>query len=541
MAMRKPAIWGATLCCCALGASLAACVPEVEQETTESSQSGAVELAGGEKPAAGLEEIQEEMTDLCEEYAPTIETLEDGRQVQKVPDDAGGSAFWAFPTAYNLYYLNAENRGCESCHQDGLIDVLEKLPIRHWDLENGLDTNTDVTNCVICHDETTGETLVGPYQFGNLIHGIHSKESFKGDCMTCHAVTSDGTGMQLWEEAKYDAFNGMVDVANVQGEFTYDQDTIAGDTVEMTKYAGPDSEPLDKAYQEEPVDTSEYEDWSIAVTGMLDNPKEWTLAELIEQAPSKTTVSTMQCNISGTGSEWIVNAEVKGIPIEWILEQAGVQEGATTITAHDAEGWGTKGPTSYGSGTSIEDCLEAGGLLIYEINGRPLTRAEGFPCRMWWPGHAISNSGRWVSEIYISNDPYHLLDGEGLKGEPSTAGHWHPSKETDVGFANKPVTGIMGTPEGLIIAPGEKYEFEGYAYAMDEQVTSVEFSMDGGETWTSFDTTDSDKYRWVYWHFTWTAPEKETGGYVLQVRATTDNGRVSYEPDQVMVNVKQMS
>ena len=55
MAMRKPAIWGATLCCCALGASLAACVPEVEQETTESSQSGAVELAGGEKPAAGLE------------------------------------------------------------------------------------------------------------------------------------------------------------------------------------------------------------------------------------------------------------------------------------------------------------------------------------------------------------------------------------------------------------------------------------------------------------------------------------------------------
>lgn len=66
MAMRKPAIWGATLCCCALGASLAACVPEVEQETTESSQSGAVELAGGEKPAAGLEEIQEEMTDLCE-------------------------------------------------------------------------------------------------------------------------------------------------------------------------------------------------------------------------------------------------------------------------------------------------------------------------------------------------------------------------------------------------------------------------------------------------------------------------------------------
>ena len=178
--------------------------------------------------------------------------------------------------------------------------------------------------------------------------------------MSCHAVTSDGTGMQLWEETKYDAFNGMVDVENVQGEFTYDQDTIAGDTVEMTKYAGPSSESLDKAYQEEPADVSEHEDWSIAVTGMLDNPKEWTLAELIESAPSKTSISTMQCNISGSGGEWIANAEVKGIPIEWNLEQAGVQEGATTITAHDAEGWGTSGPTGYGSGSSIEDCVESG-------------------------------------------------------------------------------------------------------------------------------------------------------------------------------------
>lgn len=218
-----------------------------------------------------------------------------------------------------------------------------------------------------------------------------------------------------------------------------------------------------------------------------------------------------------------------------------MQDGATTINARDAEGWGSKGPDSYGSGTSIEDCLEIGGLLIYEINGRPLTHAEGFPCRMWWPGHTISNSGRWVSEIHVSDDEYKLLDGMGQKDEPSSGGTFRPTRDvdTDARFNNKPVTGIMGTPEGLIISPGEEYTFEGYAYGIDETVTTVEFSMDDGATWTKFDTSDSDKYRWVYWHFTWTAPEK-TGAYVLQVRATTDNGRVSYMPDQVMVNVKEV-
>ena len=94
----------------------------------------------------------------------------------------------------------------------------------------------------------------------------------------------------------------------------------------------------------------------------------------------------------------------------------------------------------------------------------------------------------------------------------------------------------MGTPEGLIIAPGEEYEFEGYAYAMDEQVTSVEFSMDGGETWTSFDVGDVDPAKWLWWSFTFT-PEKE-GAYVLSVRGTDVDGEVSYRNHEVLVNAK---
>ena len=96
--------------------------------------------------------------------------------------------------------------------------------------------------------------------------------------------------------------------------------------------------------------------------------------------------------------------------------------------------------------------------------------------------------------------------------------------------------GICDTPEGLIIPVGEPYEFKGFADAFDEQVVTMEFSMDGGQTWTSFDVPESDPRAWVYWHFTWT-PE-ETGAYVLSVRGVTESGVVTRTADQVMVNVK---
>ena len=52
---------------------------------------------------------------------------------------------------------------------------------------------------------------------------------------------------------------------------------------------------------------------------------------------------------------------------------------------------------------------------------------------------------------------------------------------------------------------------------------TVEFSMDGGETWTSFDVGDVDPAKWLWWSFTFT-PEKE-GAYVLSVRGTDVDGR----------------
>lgn len=542
--MRKCVLWAGALSC-VMGLSLVACVPEAERQANEATNDGAVVTSGFDaNPEEGLEGIANGMDALSEEYAPIVTTLEDGRQVQLTPDDDPSYLYGSSVSSYNTYYLDADNRGCASCHQDGLGDLLQNMTFAHWNMDNGLGTNIDVTDCLGCHTEQEGQTPVAAGQFGSIIHGIHNKDSFKGGCMSCHSATNDGSGdgLKLWEQAKYDAFSGMRSVENVQGDFSYDQDVVGGNNFEWAFWPGDvdgSSYPwLDEGIKNPEGDVAEYEDWVITVSGMVDTPKQWTLSELIAEAPSETFVSTMECEINPANGEWIGNAEITGIPVSWILNQVGVQEGAGYLTAYGADGYGN--PAVYGSdfndGNSIDNVENEGSWIVYEINGKPLSRMEGFPCRMWNQGHAISNSARWFNEIEVHDRGYHMHDGIGDPDDPTTGVPWTNHEETEATFYNKPTVAVMGTPEGLIIPAGEPYAFEGYAYAIDEQIATVEFSLDGGETWTAFDTSDSDKFKWVHWRFAY-APD-DPGAYVLQVRATTSEGRISYLPDRVMVNVK---
>ena len=105
-------------------------------------------------------------------------------------------------------------------------------------------------------------------------------------------------------------------------------------------------------------------------------------------------------------------------------------------------------------------------------------------------------------------------------------------------YMNKPNVTTLGIPDGMIIETGKPITFEGYADAFDEAVTKIEFSMDGGKTWTAFDLGQTDPRQWVWWNFTWT-PETD-GSYVLMARGTTESGLVTDENyiHKVMVTAK---
>ena len=72
---------------------------------------------------------------------------------------------------------------------------------------------------------------------------------------------------------------------------------------------------------------------------------------------------------------------------------------------------------------------------------------------------------------------------------------------------------------------GKTITFKGYADDYDKSIVAMEFSLDGGETWTSHDVSDTTADLWVHWTYAFT-PEHE-GAYRLKVRSVNEEGKAS--------------
>lgn len=516
-----------TALCCAMGASLVACVPQIEESTEAQSdviQTGATSM----RDAKSLQDVYDSLDSIHEANMPIVRTLEDGTQVQLTPDvPTSNMHLFDKPSSYNTVYLNADERGCLSCHQEGLSDLVTNgLSYMHPGISLGTQIDLTPMDCMTCHQVGTGYTPKN-FEFGSMIHGIHSKDSFEGDCMSCHNATSDGQGVKLWEEVKYDVMQGItfVDAPSFAADITYEQ-TTTNEMFSFTPLAGEaNRNSVDNILKELPQDDETFNNWQISVSGLVDSPFSMSLSELIEQAPSETLISTTQCVMNSPGGDLVSNVEITGIPVSWLLDKAGVQDGATALMAVASDGWER--------GETLETLETNGAYLVYEINGERLAWEDGYPVRIWYNARGVPSSIRWLSELkVVDTDPSEITTFEGWildefnTLDPDDQGKWY----------NKPNAGILNFHEGQIVKAGEPYEFEGYAQGFDEQIVAVEFSLDNGKTWQRLDTSDSDKTKWVYWHFTYT-PE-EASSYVLSVRAISESGLVSATPDKVMFNAK---
>lgn len=503
-----------------------------------------------------LQDYTDVLYERAEEYAPEVRTLEDGTRVQLTPNyDVGYLAFTGTPRSYNTYDLDGDNRGCVSCHTEGLKAVIENLEYKHYEVDNGLGTDMTPMDCRNCHNDNKAS-----YQtqkaLGSLIHGIHNRVGVGNNCFSCHDATADGNGLRLWEEAKYDIMWGISDVtANEDGtlsvvpigshergleagegqlpEMSYDQTTTTDMFTVSWLAMGRDmnDERFDMSLQGQPLDQEVFDTWPISVSGMVDEPFEMTLPELIDEAPVETFYGANACIMNWPGGELMQNLELKGVPLSWFLEKAGIQDGARSARVISIDG-----ATSARFSLDDLDDPERMVYLCFEANGEQFDWTKGFPLIAW--SKTGGPATRMASEIVVSDSEVYVQSGRGWIDGLT---YWVDPAEDNIGentpYYNKPNAGIMNFHEGQIIEAGQPYTFEGYAWGNGEQITSVEFSLDRGETWVTMDTSDTDKSAWVHWNFTWTPPETP-GAYVLTVRATTENGYVSRVPDQVMFNAQ---
>lgn len=480
-----------------------------------------------------LEELNNNWKTIAEDYAPEIRVLDNGVMVQRTPSEYSITGWmWQSDTiSYNTYWLDADNRGCQACHVN-LDDLIMNMNYDHpafWNKNMGV--NTTVQQCLICHTLADGY-ITSNYDFGTLIHAIHyAKDSkYSGNCMSCHNMTADGNGVALWDLVKYKKMIGIENVADVEGEFSFTQDkTQSMSEVFSYDWMHSDADNMRHALGVNGANVQPpqemFDNWEITIDGLVENPYTIKLPELIAKAEEagvvKTKISKMTCDWCAVGGGGITNVEITGIPLRWLLEEAGGwDESATGVIFKNIDG-------DEGSLRCVRiDRIDAV-YLVYKIGGEYLDGSRGYPVTNWYEAvDAQSNKKQILGYTVTSDLEWDYYDKRIPNGWMNDEG----------GYDNKPNATILKNPEGLIIETGVPHTFEGYADAYDEKIVSLEFSMDQGETWTKYDLGDTDVTKWVYWYFTWT-PQTDAS-YVLTVRATTESGLVSSTLHSVMVTAR---
>ena len=228
------------------------------------------------------------------------------------------------------------------------------------------------------------------------------------------------------------------------------------------------------------------------VGGKMERSFQLTMAQLMENG--KDDILKCSCAMSPS----IVNVQVTGMPLENVAQMANFEEDVNAVVV--------KGSDGYSVSMSLTKAIEKNAMLVYKIGGEGLKPENGGPVQLWMPGAAANYFTRQVTDIeFIHAD--------------EVAETKEPQAEQRAKIS------VLNDFAGEVFPVGSQITFEGYADDYDVPVAAVEFSMDGGATWTAYETPETTTTKWVYWYFTYDA--QIPGEYRLDVRCRTADGKVS--------------
>jgi DMSO/TMAO reductase YedYZ molybdopterin-dependent catalytic subunit len=268
----------------------------------------------------------------------------------------------------------------------------------------------------------------------------------------------------------------------------------------------------------------------LKVSGLVNQAKSFSLDEL-RKMPSTNLDFGFECSGNRRPLQGLVsNGRWTGVPLRAVLDQAGVKPEAREFVFFGADhgeeevdfrGQAHKVDQQYGRSLSREKALSSEPLLAYAMNGEPLTRHQGFPLRLLVPGwYGVANV-KWLSGIYVQEDPYlgkyqarwyRTLRGEMIDGEMK----W---KETAV--THMRVKSFIAR----VTREGNGHKVLGVALTDGTPLKSVEVRVDDGP-WqpATMDAATSGKYAWKLFTYTWNGAT--AGEHILVSRAIDVNGNI---------------
>lgn len=237
--------------------------------------------------------------------------------------------------------------------------------------------------------------------------------------------------------------------------------------------------------------------WKLEVSGQVDNPLSLTYDE-IRALPSIEQYATLACISNEVGGDLIGTALWRGVQLKEMLSLAGLKQGVVDVVLRARD--------DYTDSIPLARAMAEGTLLVYEMNGEPLTSEHGFPVRLLVPGIYGMKNVKWITRIEAIGSDF--------------KGYWQRRGWDD--RAEYKTMSRIDAPAGAV--KGEA-TVAGIAFAGDRGISAVEVSTDGGKTWGAADLKSAlSPFSWILWRKTWTPAQ--SGKHRIVVRATDGTGAV---------------
>ncbi|KAI4337766.1 hypothetical protein L6164_016142 [Bauhinia variegata] len=273
--------------------------------------------------------------------------------------------------------------------------------------------------------------------------------------------------------------------------------------------------PLHYVRNHGPVAKGRWEDWTVEVCGLVKRPTRFTMDQLVNDFPSREFPVTLACSGNrrreqnmvkkSNGYNWgpaAVSTSVwRGVLLRHLLKRCGIYsrtKGALYVCFEGAENLPGGSGSKYGTSLKTEIAMDPSRdiLLAYMQNGERLAPDHGFPVRLVIPGYIGGRMVKWLKRIIVttqeSDSYYHYYDNKLLPSyvdsEKATAEDWWHKQQYMINELN--INSVITTPGHEEILPitslttQKPYVLRGFAYTGGgRQVTRVEVTLDGGETW----------------------------------------------------------
>lgn len=144
-----------------------------------------------------------------------------------------------------------------------------------------------------------------------------------------------------------------------------------------------------------PVPPRDEEDYSLAISGLVDEPTTYSYADL-EALPQVAFTDTFHC-VTG----WKVpDVPWGGVLVSELLDRAGVRDDAVGVLFHSFDG-------TYTTNMTLEQARADDVLVVLSMYDEPVTHDHGGPVRTYAGSMYGYKGAKWLSRIEVTpaNDP----------------------------------------------------------------------------------------------------------------------------------------